>query len=99
MDYAFLSSGWGDVGSTGHVFSLNLLAANIYQVAVRTKPQANQLLIEGVKFAEGRDVQHSATKYDNIALKRTLSRNQPIEEIGQAAIANFQMIQMMAKGR
>lgn len=70
----------------------NILTAFVCQIAKGTKPQSDQLVVEGIELAERRDVQQRPTEEFDVPLEWALGRDQLGEATGDGAVLNWKGI-------
>jgi hypothetical protein len=63
-----------------------------------TKAQRHKLLVQRVDLAHRWNVDQLATKQNDVALKRTLSRNQVNDEGGNSLVTGIKSIEPMLQG-
>lgn len=67
----------------GHIF-----AAYVREIRQGAKPEAHQLVVDGVQFAQSWDMEGVPEKGE-IAFKGATAGNQPTGQMGKGAIADF----------
>ena len=78
------------------------VTANVFS-SLRQKRQGPEaqpchLVVEGVKFAHGRNMHHLVAKQHHISLEGTAGRDPPAKEVGQAGIADAEVIDSRLDG-
>ena len=71
--------------------------AGVGEVAEGAEAEGDEFVVEGVEFAEGRDVEKGASEQVNIALEGAAAGDKASEEMGKAAIAHPNMVNPVAE--
>ncbi len=70
----------------------NVLVAGVGQVTEGAEAEGDEFVVEGVEFAERRDMEEGASEQADIALKGAAAGDETGEEVGKAAIAHLNAI-------
>ena len=81
------------LSSGGLTVAANIFAAHICQIAHGPEAQSNELVIERIELAEGRNVENSSPKHFEGALEGTLGGDRSTNHMGSLAIGYLQVVQ------
>jgi hypothetical protein len=80
-------------GSEPLAVGCDIFATFISEIAKGPKPQGNDLIINGIEFAQGGNAQQNSPEDGDISRKRTLSWNQFAREMSNCCIAHIKVVQ------